>query len=161
MLALFICISYTCLVLKTAPYQEDSDDVISFVTEVQLTITMFCGYSMIMDTNEIKAFDHSSMDIVIVVINCCGFVTLVICNIYEKQNEIVNVAETIQKKSKRLSLMGSQLSIDLSKLKDGGEKKKSDEVSNRIPAKKIVNSKNNGESRIQITPLSLKHDFSF
>ena len=41
------------------------------------------------------------------------------------------------------------------------EKKKSDEVSNRIPAKKIVNSKNNGESRIQITPLSLKHDFSF
>ena len=77
-IALFICVSYCCVVLKTAPFEEDSDDVISFITEVQLSVTMFIGFALLTDTNKsAPQFDPHITDICLVVINCAGFACLV------------------------------------------------------------------------------------
>jgi len=152
-LALLICVSYTCLVLKTAPFEEDSDDVISFVTEVQLTITMFCGFALTMDTTEIPSFNPKAMDIFLVVINCSGFVALILCNLFQKQGDIISVAKTIRKRGQSMRRKSNVGEVK----KEVPQEKVIQLVSNNknelhVTPKKIVPA--NGESRIQIRPLS-------
>ena len=184
-LALLICISYTCLVLKTAPFEEDSDDVISFVTEVQLSITMFCGFALSMDTLDNPLFRTKAMDVFLVAINCCGFIVLVVINIHSKQEDIKRVVTKVAKRrSSLVGMQGFRTQIlknknddDRQKGEDGHseeeskekkekkdktdkkEKKEKDEL--RAPGQtqlvKVVPMRD--ESRIEIVPLSERFEF--
>ena len=84
-IAILISVTYTCLVLKTAPFEEDSDDVIAFVTEVQLAFTFFVGFALLTDNKETPFFNADVMDVLLVVVNCFGFVTLIMGNCYQQE----------------------------------------------------------------------------
>ena len=71
--------------MKTAPFEEDSDDVIAFVTEVQLAFTFFVGFALLTDNKETPFFNADVMDVLLVVVNCFGFVTLIMGNCYQQE----------------------------------------------------------------------------
>ena len=185
-LALLICVSYTCLVLKTTPFAEDSDDVISFVTEVQLSITMFCGFALSMDTLDNPLFRTEAMDVFLVAINCCGFIVLVFINIHSKQEDIKRVVTKVAKR--RNSLVGLQgFRTQILKNKNDDDRQKEEEnghseeenIEKKEKKEKKENEKNfvldelrapgqtplvkvvpmRDESRIEIVPLSESFEF--
>jgi hypothetical protein len=88
------------LILKTAPFEEDSDDVISFITEVQLSVTFFVGFALLTDDKGYPKFNPRSVDIFLVVINCFGFAALIIGNCHSSGTaaKAVSVIEMAKKK---------------------------------------------------------------
>jgi hypothetical protein len=160
------------VVLKTAPFEEDSDDVISFVTEVQLSVTMFCGFALLTDSTESPKFDAGNMDIFLVAINCFGFLALLVCNLRQGQEQIVQVAKVVRAKSRRMSLVGlpglaglnmqpAGKSADRNKKVVKEEEKEEEESNVHEPhqSRATVVPEDRGESRVRIRPLSEKFDF--
>ena len=71
--------------MKAAPFDEGSDDIIAFVTEVQLAFTFFVGFALLTDSRETPFFNPDVMDILLVLVNCCGFATLIAGNCYQQE----------------------------------------------------------------------------
>ena len=100
MIALLVYVAYMCLVLKTAPFEEDLDDWLSFITECQLSLTMFIGFAILTDTNRI--LHRGVLDQMLVVVNCCGFVAFMVgACIQSKAHEKVQI---VRQRVRRVSM---------------------------------------------------------
>ena len=109
MIALFICVAYMCLVLKTMPFEEDLDDWLSFITECQLSMTMFIGFAIITDSNRI--LNRGALDSFLLVVNCCGFVAFFVggcaqSRVHVKVKRLTERRLSISLSQRRISKMG-------------------------------------------------------
>ena len=75
-IALLIVNVYMLLILKLAPFVDDADDWLSFLTNVQMMLTLLGGLLLMTDTPEDKTYDPHFMGIALVVINSFGFIAL-------------------------------------------------------------------------------------
>ena len=86
LIAVLVMLWYLMVVLKTAPYEEDSEDWSSFIACVALTLTCIGGLVLIQDNPSNRTYEDSllaviliginvfciALDIVIVVVVDCG-----------------------------------------------------------------------------------------
>ena len=98
MIALIVCVAYMCLVLKTAPFEQDLDDWLSFITECQLSLTMFLGFAILTDTNNV--LDRGMLDGFLVAVNCCGIFAFIVGSCIEnKAHEKVKIVHNRVRRS--------------------------------------------------------------
>ena len=74
---LLIVLMDCLLVLKIAPFRDDSDDYLSFVTSFQMLITLLGGLLIKTDDPSARHFEVVSMGTLLVALNSAGFVVLV------------------------------------------------------------------------------------
>ena len=67
--ATIVMLLYMLLVLKTAPFEEDSEDWSSFIGCFALCLTSFCGLCLIMDDPLDPAFDSNVMMVILITLN--------------------------------------------------------------------------------------------
>ncbi len=74
-IALLIVLIYLLLVLKLAPFQDETDDWLSFLTSFQMLITLLGGLIMTMDASEAQSqtYDPENMGTLLVFVNTIGF----------------------------------------------------------------------------------------
>ena len=90
LIALLVTLMYMLLVLKTAPYEEDSEDYSSFMACLTLTITTIGGFALIMDDLNTPTYESEIVGIVLISITVCcifvhiGIVVLLDCGVYNK-----------------------------------------------------------------------------
>jgi hypothetical protein len=80
-IALLIVLINMLLVLKLAPFADEADDWLSFLTSFQMLITLLGGLLMTMDTTEAVSrtyTDPDSMGSLLVFVNSLGFIAFVI-----------------------------------------------------------------------------------
>ena len=68
------------LVFKTAPFIDDVDDWLSFMTSLQMMLTLLAGFALLTDNKDGagKEYDSVSVGSVLVVINSFALVFLVV-----------------------------------------------------------------------------------
>jgi len=69
LIAILVMLSYMLLVLKTAPYQENSEDWSSFVACVALTLTTIGGFALIMDDPNARTYESQVLGLILIGIN--------------------------------------------------------------------------------------------
>jgi hypothetical protein len=78
LVGLLIAIAYMLFVLKLAPFVQDADDWLSFVTSLQLSLTMLFGLVILMDSrNESKTYDVAVIGYILIAIHVATFVLFV------------------------------------------------------------------------------------
>ena len=66
---LFCCLFCSLAVLKTAPFEADSEDWTAFVACVALTLTTIGGFALIMDDPTTRTYESYVLAIVLIGIN--------------------------------------------------------------------------------------------
>ena len=90
LVAVLVTLIYMLLVLKTAPYEEDSEDHTSFVACLTLTLTTVGGLLLITDIGKTPTYESTLLGGLLVgmAISCIvveiGIVVLFDCRMYEK-----------------------------------------------------------------------------
>ena len=69
LIAILVMLSYMLLVLKTAPYEEDSEDWSAFVACVALTLTTIGGFALIMDDPNARTYESKVLGLILIGIN--------------------------------------------------------------------------------------------
>ena len=88
--AVLVTLIYMLLVLKTAPYGEDSEDYTSFVACLTLTLTTVGGLLLIMDNLSTPTYESQVLGALLIAMSVCciaveiGIVVLIDCGVYEK-----------------------------------------------------------------------------
>jgi hypothetical protein len=67
-LNLFLCLFFLA-VLKTAPFEEDSEDWTAFVACVALTLTTIGGFALIMDDPTTRTYESAVLAVILIGIN--------------------------------------------------------------------------------------------
>ena len=75
-IALLIVMVNMLLVLKLAPFLDDADDWLAFLTSVQMMLTLLGGLLLMTDNPTDPTYDPNFMGVTLVVINAFGFVAL-------------------------------------------------------------------------------------
>ena len=68
--------AFLLTVLKLAPYEDENDDLASFVSSLTITLTLLVGFALISDTKSDPTFDPEIFSVLLVVI-------LVSCLVFE------------------------------------------------------------------------------
>ena len=82
--AFLICGAIMLIVTRTAPYEEDSLDVMAFLASMSITLTLFVGFTITIDSLDrnrrwyIPEFDSG---VVLIIINALPFVFAVVITI--------------------------------------------------------------------------------
>jgi CRP-like cAMP-binding protein len=90
LIAILIMQFYMLLVLKTAPYEADSEDWTAFIACVALTLTTIGGFALIMDDPTQRTYESTVLTIVLIGINAVCFtldiliVVVFDCGTYER-----------------------------------------------------------------------------
>ena len=88
--AVLVTLLYMLLVLKTAPYEEDSEDYTSFIACLTLTLTTVGGLLLIMDNLSTPTYESTLLGALLIAMSVCcialeiGIVVLIDCGAYEK-----------------------------------------------------------------------------
>ena len=88
--AVLVTLIYMLLVLKTAPYEEDSEDYTSFVACLTLTLTTVGGLLLITDHLSTPTYESTLLGALLIAMSVCciaveiGIVVLIDCGVYEK-----------------------------------------------------------------------------
>jgi len=69
LIAVLVMLWYLMIVLKTAPYEEDSEDWSSFIACVALTLTCIGGFALIMDKQTDRTYEDSLLAVILIGIN--------------------------------------------------------------------------------------------
>ena len=89
LLAVLIMLIYTMTILKTAPYEEDTEDWSSFIACSALTLTTIGGFALIMDDPNAPTYETILLSHLLIGINSVCFATDVLivimfdCELYE------------------------------------------------------------------------------
>merc|ERR1711865_855159 len=75
-IALLIVLLNMLFVLKLAPFADDADDYLSFLTSFQMLLTLLGGLLIKTDNPSDPTYDSSKVGLVLVVVNSFGFVAL-------------------------------------------------------------------------------------
>ena len=90
LIAILVMLFFMLLILKTAPYEADSEDMTSFVACVALTLTTIGGFALITDDPTTRTYESTVLTIVLIGINvvCFALELLLImvfdCGIYDR-----------------------------------------------------------------------------
>ena len=90
LVAVLVTLIYMLMVLKTAPYEEDSEDYTSFVACLTLTLTTIGGLLLIMDNLSTPTYQSQVLGALLIAMSVCciaaeiGIVVLIDCGAYEK-----------------------------------------------------------------------------
>ena len=90
LVAILVMLFYMLLVLKTAPYEADSEDWTAFIACVALTLTTIGGFALITDDPSTRTYENTVLTIVLIGINVACFaldILIVIvfdCGTYER-----------------------------------------------------------------------------
>ena len=90
LVAVLVTLIYMLLVLKTAPYEEDSEDYTSFVACLTLTLTTVGGFALITDNLSTPTYESQVLGALLIAMSVCciaveiGIVVLIDCGVYEK-----------------------------------------------------------------------------
>ena len=90
LVAVLVTLIYMLLVLKTAPYEEDSEDYTSFVACLTLTLTTVGGLLLIMDNMSTPTYQSQILGALLIAMSVCciaveiGIVVLIDCGAYKK-----------------------------------------------------------------------------
>ena len=90
LIAILVMLFYMLLVLKTAPYEADSEDWTAFIACVALTLTTIGGFALIMDDPTQRTYESTVLTIVLIGINVVCFVLELLlivvfdCGIYDR-----------------------------------------------------------------------------
>ena len=90
LVAVLVTLIYMLLVLKTAPYDEDSEDYTSFIACLTLTLTTVGGLLLITDNLSTPTYESQLLGAVLIAMSVCciaaeiGIVVLIDCGAYEK-----------------------------------------------------------------------------
>ena len=69
LIAILVMLAYMLLVLKTAPYEEDSEDWSAFVACVALTLTTIGGFALITDDPNAQTYESQVLGLILIGIN--------------------------------------------------------------------------------------------
>ena len=69
LIAILVMMSYMLLVLKTAPYEEDSEDWSAFVACVALTLTTIGGFALMTDNPNARTYESKVLGLILIGIN--------------------------------------------------------------------------------------------
>ena len=100
LIAILVMLSYMLLVLKTAPYKEDSEDWSAFVACVALTLTTIGGFALITDDPSARTYESKVLGLILIGINIVCFaidILIVImfdCQLYERCAQKVGRSRT-------------------------------------------------------------------
>ena len=75
-IALLVVLINMLFVLKLAPFADDADDYLSFLTSFQMLLTLLGGLLIKTDNPSDPTYDSSKVGLVLVVVNSFGFVAL-------------------------------------------------------------------------------------
>jgi hypothetical protein len=75
-IAILVVLFNMLLVLKLAPFVDAVDDYLSFLTSLQMLLTLIGGLLLKMDNPIDKTYDPHSMGIALVIVNSLSFVAL-------------------------------------------------------------------------------------
>ena len=75
-IALLVVLINMLFVLKLAPFADDADDYLSFLTSFQMLLTLLGGLLIKTDNPSDPTYDSSMVGLVLVVVNSFGFVAL-------------------------------------------------------------------------------------
>jgi len=76
LVAILFQLVFLLTVLKLAPYEDENDDLASFVSSLTITLTLLVGFALISDTKSDPTFDPDIFSVLLVVI-------LVSCLVFE------------------------------------------------------------------------------
>ena len=93
--ALLVVAFNMLLVLKLAPFVDSADDWLSFLTSLQLVLTLLGGLLIKMDDPNAPTYEQDSMGMLMVVVNALGFVAL-FCSIVSLHPAIRNKINTMR-----------------------------------------------------------------
>jgi hypothetical protein len=123
LIAILIMQFYMLLVLKTAPYEADSEDWTAFIACVALTLTTIGGFALFTDDPTQRTYENTVLTIILIGINavCLTLDILIVivfdCGAYERctgANGDGNDAKPSKasNNSKVLPIMGGKSRID-------------------------------------------------
>ena len=69
LIAILVMLSYMLLVLKTAPYEENSEDWSAFVACVALTLTTIGGFALMTDNQNARTYESKVLGLILIGIN--------------------------------------------------------------------------------------------
>ena len=74
LIAIMVMLFYMLLVLKTAPFKEDSEDWSAFVACVALTLTTIGGFALVTDKATDRTYESAVLAVILIGINlaCLG-----------------------------------------------------------------------------------------
>ena len=75
-IALLVVLLNMLFVLKLAPFVDDADDYLSFLTSFQMLLTLLGGLLIKTDNPSDPTYDSNMVGLVLVVVNSFGFVAL-------------------------------------------------------------------------------------
>ena len=75
-IALLIVLVNMLVVLKLGPFVDSVDDYLSFLTSLQMLLTLLGGLLIKTDNPSLPTYDPVFMGVSLVVVNSCGFVAL-------------------------------------------------------------------------------------
>ena len=101
-IALLIVFINTSLVLKLAPFVDEADDWLAFLTNIQMVITLLGGLLLMTDDSTAPTYDSNFMGIALVVINSFGFIALLLglLGLHPAVRRCVNKTNLLTKKNK-------------------------------------------------------------
>jgi hypothetical protein len=110
-IAIMIVLFNLLLVLKLAPFVDDTDDWLAFLTSLQMLITLFAALLMYSDADikmpllsadgSVEDRDFNSMGVLLVIVNSVGIVALVVSLItmHPKVRQCINTRENLTQSS--------------------------------------------------------------
>jgi hypothetical protein len=137
-IALIIVLFNMLLELKLAPYADEADDWLAFLTNIQMLLTIQGGLLLMTDDSSVPTYDKRLMGITLVVVNSFGFVAFFLSLLVlhpSIRNRLEKYTDAKQKKRSGTKIVPQS----------GAEKKKND-----ITTKTTNHSDNNND---QVTPL--------
>ena len=100
LLAVLIMLIYMLLILKTAPYDEDSEDWSSFIASIALTLTFIGGLVLIQDNPQDRTYEDGLLAIVLIMVNvtCVAIEVLIVlffdCGLLDQLKVVLNKSKS-------------------------------------------------------------------
>lgn len=111
MLAVMVCTSFLLIVVRTSPFDSDHLDMLSFLTSLSLSLTLFAAFTKAIDEMQRKPLHHIpdvTLGILLIVINVLPFLFAILITIYRffiKRKEMkIHLKRKISRKGKTLKI---------------------------------------------------------
>ena len=79
---MFCCLFFFLAVLKTAPFEADSEDWTAFVACVALTLTTIGGFALIMDDPTTRTYESAVLAVILIGINVLCIATEILIVVF-------------------------------------------------------------------------------
>ena len=130
LLAVLVMLIYTMTILKTAPYEEDTEDWSSFIACSALTLTTIGGFALITDDPDAPTYETILLSHLLIGINIVCFaidILIVImfdCQLYERCARTVCRSKVIETKNEKIDKSNKTKVQPILNIKPGSEQHK-------------------------------------